>query len=89
MTPKQLQALREKHDLTQVQIAQLCHLKIVMRPTGNSSTQVGNWESGRKPIPPAMAELIRSKLYLLEIGSATFADLLEYSLDVLIRDIYS
>lgn len=89
MTGKQLQGLRLKHDLTQLQIAQLVHLKVVMRPSGNQSNQVGNWESGRKPIPPATAELLRAKLYLLEHGLATFELLIQFSLDELMRDIYS
>lgn len=90
MNCKQLQALREKHGLTQVQIAQLLHLTITVSPTGKqSSSQVGKWERGEKSIPPATAELLRAKLLLLGMGEVTFDDLIKHSLDGLIADIYS
>lgn len=89
MTGQQLQALRAKHDLSQPQLAQLARMSLTKRKGGTKSAQVVNWETGHSPIPVAMAELIRTKLYLLEMGLATFEDLIKYSLDELIRDIYS
>lgn len=90
MSGKQLVALREKHHLTQVQIAQLLRKAISKRRTGSGqSDQVGKWESGIKPIPAASAELIRAKLYLIEAGHVTYDQLIEYSLDELLCDIYS
>lgn len=91
MTGKQLRALREKHGLTQQQVAQLCHMKVSGKrgKGGEQSNQVGNWENDRKPIPDAMAELIRVKLYLLEKQLVSFDELIQYSLQELIADIYS
>lgn len=89
MTGKELRALREKHSLTQTQMAQLVRKQLQPRVGRKQSAQLGNWENGTTPIPPAMAELIRAKLYLLEKELATFEGLVKYSLDELLADIYS
>lgn len=90
MTGAQLQELRVKLTLTQVQVAQLLHMRVSTRGRNSGQAiQVGSWEAGRVRIPPAMAELLRAKLHLLRTEQATFEDLIQYSLDELIRDIYS
>lgn len=90
MTGKELQALREKHGLTQVHIAQLLHMKITAKGRKSAaSNQLGKWERGAVGIPPAMAELLRAKLYLLETQQATLDDLIKYPLCELIADLWS
>jgi transcriptional regulator with XRE-family HTH domain len=89
MTGKQLLALREKHGLTQVQIALLLRMRVSVRPNQRGqSDRVGKWENGNAPIPVAVAETLRAKLYLLEVG-LPFDTLLESSLEEILRDFYS
>lgn len=92
MTGRQLQQLRAKHGLSQPQLAIL--IRRAVKPqrasgSGRQSNQIGRWENDEAPIPEAMAELIRAKLFMLEANLATYEDLIAYQLDELLRDIYS
>lgn len=87
MTGRELLALRQKLNLTQVQIAQLLHMNITAEGRKSAaSNQVGKWERGTAPIHPALAELLRAKLYLLETQQETFENLVKYSLEDFLRD---
>lgn len=94
LTGPQLRALREKHDLSQLQLGQLARATISTRPspTGGIDRQCGavqKWEDGTNDLPAAVAELIETKLFLLEVGWATFDHLVETSLKDIMRDMWS
>jgi transcriptional regulator with XRE-family HTH domain len=90
MTGKQLRELRERHDLTQPQMAQLLRMALQPRASGRKqSAQIYNYENGKTPIPQAAVELLRCKLYLLEKELTTKEELIERPLDEILADIYS
>lgn len=83
MTGQQIRDLRTKFDLSQVQMAQLVHMKI-SPPRGGTgreqSMSMGRYENDRGTLPPAESELLLSKLSLLADGIATFEELVRIPL---------
>lgn len=92
----QLIALREKHNLSQIQLGLLARTTITQRKrkSGTSAVKlqasaVQKWEDNTYPIPEDAQELIEAKLYLLETKLASLEDLLKWPLVEIMRDIYS
>ena len=75
ITPTAFRELREKHGLTQVQIAVLGRSSFYKNRKGDiQARRVQAWEAGRNRIPLASWELIRLKLLMMEHGMATYED---------------
>lgn len=89
MTGAELKELRLKHGLSQPDIAALARKSLTQRTRGRQqSSSVGRWENDEIPIPLDTAELLRTKLSLLEKKRTTFKALVETPLDQLVTQIY-
>ncbi len=86
MTGPELRASRERLDLTQIQLGMLARKTTLF--TQRQAVSVGKWENGTRTIPPASAELLAVKFYLLETQRATFEELVNMTLlDLLKRSL--